>query len=579
MEFVFEDGDVFPAEVDAPGLLGVGDGTEAAHGGLEDEDFGFGLAEEGHAEEGAAVPAFAAFAHQEDDLFVGGGSVEAVEVADVVVGGEFFVAHVDEDGVGRGCAGMARQRRFDGGAQFVLEFVNGGSEEGEFGAHAFVARVERVMGEEVVQDEVDEFIGARVFVAVDARLLEVVFVNGVLEAEGVDDFGEDLVSDVGGAGVVVASDHFGAFAAEAGGEFVNGGAQAGFGGGANAHVTFEGGAEGVVRFVHVDAELFEAAQFFEALVGDEVAFVFESLCVEIGEFFVDAAGGVDGFVAAEEFVGERFLAVAALEDDLLGVGDDEVEAGVVNGAEGGAGFFEEVEFEVGGEEGFVLRWDDPALVESHDLAQRLEDGGVGGKDEGVVAIGGIARKFVGEDELVEDAGGHQDGLAGAHRQSKDVVGIGALAGLHPPEDGVVGLAVDILEEGELAAPREASGHVAPFLEDVVDGGVVQVFFEEDVHFQRLELGLAQEGVGVVRIVEVQEALGDVAVVLADAAFGGFVEVVEVGEEGEVEGYVLGFSRHKWLLWSLAKAQRTQKFSSFAPLAPLRKSFFSIPVSD
>ncbi len=542
MEFVFEDGDVFLAEVDAPGLLGVGDGAEAAHGGLEDEDFGFGLAEEGDAEEGAAVPAFAAFAHQEDDLFVGGGSVEAVEVADVVVGGEFFVTHVDEDGVGCGRAGMARQRRFDGGAQFVLEFVNGGGEEGEFGAHAFVARVGWVVSKEVVYDEVDEFVGTWVFVAVDARLLEVVFVNGVLEAEGVDDFGEDLVFDVGGAGVVVASDYLGAFPAEAGGEFVNGGAQAGFGGGADAHVAFEGGSEGVVGLVHVDAELFEAAQFFEALVGDEVAFVFRGFGVEIGEFFVDAAGGVDGFVAAEEAVGERFLPVAALEDDLLGVGDDEVEAGVVNGAEGGAGFFEEVEFEVGGEEGLVLQRDDPALVEGHDLAQRLEDGGVGGKDEGVVAIHGIARKFVGEDELVEDAGGHQDGFAGAHGESEDVVGIDALAGLHPSEDGVVGLAVDILEEGEFAAALEAPGLGAPFLEDVVNGRVVQVFLEEDVHLQRLELRLAQEGVGVVRIVEVQEALGDAAIVLADAASVDAVEFVEVGEEGEVEDYFTGL-RH------------------------------------
>ena len=43
----------------------------------------------------------------------------------------------------------------------------------------------------------------------------------------------------------------------------------------------------------------------------------------------------------------------------------------------------------------------------------------------------IRREFVGQDELIKDAGGHQNSFAGAHRQGKNVVGVGTGIRTHP----------------------------------------------------------------------------------------------------------------------------------------------------
>ncbi len=62
------------------------------------------------------------------------------------------------------------------------------------------------------------------------------------------------------------------------------------------------------------------------------------------------------------------------------------------------------------------------------------------------------------------------------------------------------------------------------------GFVVEKLFEEDVHFQGLELRLAQKGVGVVRAIEIQVFSAQLTVVLANAPAILNIEIAQVGVE-------------------------------------------------
>ena len=66
----------------------------------------------------------------------------------------------------------------------------------------------------------------------------------------------------------------------------------------------------------------------------------------------------------------------------------------------------------------------------------------------------------------------------------------------------------------------------PLLEDFLDLGVAEELLEKDVGFQRLELRLAQEGLGVLlRVVEVKVLAGELLIVLADRPSVSLVDVV------------------------------------------------------
>ena len=75
----------------------------------------------------------------------------------------------------------------------------------------------------------------------------------------------------------------------------------------------------------------------------------------------------------------------------------------------------------------------------------------------------------------------------------------------------------------------------PLLKDLLDLGVAEELLEKDVGFQRLELRLAQKGLGAaLRVVEVEELARQLLVVRADRAPVGLVELPKELEEGEVE---------------------------------------------
>ena len=184
------------------------------------------------------------------------------------------------------------QRTLDGRAQLAGQLVDGGGEEGQLWAACPRGAGSPDSFKKALDGDVDELVGAGVAVAVEDHLLEEAFVDGLLQAVGVDDFGQHLTPDVGRAGVVVAGHHAGAGRVQAGGEDVDGGAQAGVGLlRADAHVLGQRLAEGVVGLVHVDAQLLQAAQLLEALVGGQFAFLFRLVeVVEVGGVGVDAVG-------------------------------------------------------------------------------------------------------------------------------------------------------------------------------------------------------------------------------------------------------------------------------------------------
>ena len=173
----------------------------------------------------------------------------------------------------------------------------------------------------------------------------------------------------------------------------------------------------------------------------------------------------------------------------------------------------------------------------------MQNGLVRREDQCVVAVTLVLLEFVAQQELVEDAGRHQDCLAGPHGQREDVVRVDAGVLAHRRKDGLVLLLRDLVEKVALTvvaddpaflAAREPARLFEPVLEDLFDLGVVHEFLEEDIDLERLELRLAQEGPGVLfRIVEVQELAGQLLVVGADGATVRAVELPEEVEKGEV----------------------------------------------
>ena len=126
----------------------------------------------------------------------------------------------------------------------------------------------------------------------------------------------------------------------------------------------------------------------------------------------------------------RLGLVLAFENDLLCIRDDEIEAGPIEDVEGHAGFVQKMEGDVGIKPVHIFGRNDTRLIEALNFTQRLEDGRVWCEDQCIVAVFGIFRELVGEYELIEDAGGHEDGFTCPHGQREDVVGIGAGIGLH-----------------------------------------------------------------------------------------------------------------------------------------------------
>ena len=111
--------------------------------------------------------------------------------------------------------------------------------------------------------------------------------NGIGQAEGVDDFGEDAVLDVRGTGIIEACDNVGAGTLQAGREFVDGQAQA-RPAAVCAHVFGQLFAKGVMRLVYVDAKLAQSLELLETLIGGKCFLAIQLVAlVEIAVLLID----------------------------------------------------------------------------------------------------------------------------------------------------------------------------------------------------------------------------------------------------------------------------------------------------
>ena len=153
-----------------------------------------------------------------------------------------------------------------------------------------------------------------------------------------------------------------------------------------------------------------------------------------------------------------------------------------------------------------------------------------------MAVPRVLLKFVTQQELIEDAGRHQDSFTGAHRQSEDVVRVGAGVFSHCRKYGLVLILGNLVEKAHLASTARhhstfgAIGKTAlffePLFENFLDLSVTEELLEEDVSFQCFILGLAQEGPGILlRVVEVKVLAGELLIVLADRPSVSLVDVV------------------------------------------------------
>src|SRR5690625_1375771 len=164
-----------------------------------------------------------------------------------------------------------------------------------------------------------------------------------------------------------------------------------------------------------------------------------------------------------------------------------------------------------------------------------------------MAVMRALRKFVGQQELIENTGGHQDGFAGAHGQGEDVVRVGARVLAHLLEQHLVRVQLQLVglaklehflprraeKRAELAALKLAAALV-PRLKNFLDLGVAKEFLEKNVGFQRFELRLAQEGFGIlVWVVEIKELASQLLIILPDRPTVILVELPQKAEEGEI----------------------------------------------
>ncbi len=138
------------------------------------------------------------------------------------------------------------------------------------------------------------------------------------------------------------------------------------------------------------------------------------------------------------------------QDHFLGIGDDQVEAGLIQNVEGHARFIQKVKADIGVEPANIFWWDDVRFIEGLDLAECLKHGRVGRENQSVMAVFGVFREFVGENELVEDADGHEDSFARTHSQCEDIVRVVARVGLQATVNQIIVLSGWFLKHTQLS---------------------------------------------------------------------------------------------------------------------------------
>jgi len=84
-------------EEDVAGVLSLADGAQTSHGGLQHEHLGLWFTKQPHAKQRTAIPAFPPLVDQQDELLLRAFSIQPVELTDVVVGGDFAIAYINQN--------------------------------------------------------------------------------------------------------------------------------------------------------------------------------------------------------------------------------------------------------------------------------------------------------------------------------------------------------------------------------------------------------------------------------------------------------------------------------------------------
>ena len=171
-----------------------------------------------------------------------------------------------------------------------------------------------------------------------------------------------------------------------------------------------------------------------------------------------------------------------------------------------------------------------------------------------MAVLGVLRILRRQDELVENARRHQRRLAEPHRQGVDVVRIEITPRRHAVKGRLECRLVEFRPEREvidlqleIRSVRKSARLALPILEDSREPGVSTILFQEDIHLQRLELGLAQITrlflLVITRVVRAEKLPRERLVVRPDLLLVGRVELPEILVERRVLDRAFLLPRH------------------------------------
>ena len=263
-------------------------------------------------------------------------------------------------------------------------------------------------------------------------------------------------------------------------------------------------------FIDIHAELRKSAQLLEALIVDQHRII-ENIAVII-VLIITVHGGQQRATLKQQ-IGRLFGFVLLFQNDLLIVGDDNIELAIVDSMKCCSRILKEMELDIGVQYTCIFRRHHLCLIKGHDLMERVKHRLIRSEYKCVLAVTLILRVLLCKQELIEDASSNQDSLAESHSQSVDIVRIVLLKLLHLLEDSFI-LIVAQVDKAELSVlmdtiiggVREPVAAVPPIIEDLIHMSIIKKLLDKYIHFQRVELRLTEESIGIFALIVICEEL-------------------------------------------------------------------------
>ena len=253
-------------------------------------------------------------------------------------------------------------------------------------------------------------------------------------------------------------------------------------------------------FIDIHAELRKSAQLLEALIVDQHRII-ENIAVII-VLIITVHGGQQRATLKQQ-IGRLFGFVLLFQNDLLIVGDDNIELAIVDSMKCCSRILKEMELDIGVQYTCIFRRHHLCLIKGHDLMERVKHRLIRSEYKCVLAVTLILRVLL----------CNQDSLAESHSQSVDIVRIVLLKLLHLLEDSFI-LIVAQVDKAELSVlmdtiiggVREPVAAVPPIIEDLIHMSIIKTLLDKYIHFQRVELRLTEESIGIFALIVICEEL-------------------------------------------------------------------------